>query len=659
MGAGNFRSATTRWFRGVAVLLPSVMATMGHLACGSESGVADGSPLFRVRIEGRSAAAVSAPSSLDLTTGWRHPCVLELENQDAVRREVSLEAVLPVRIVLPEARIVLEPNQTKAVPFLMQTLALEEHEACLTVGGGAQEGAIRVRVKPRPDPSGVRFGVLDHFDVEGPIAVASVASLHRPKPQAGGEKAAHPKDLSHLVVAPTGAVAERVLEAMRPIQELGCRTYRLDVNWRIIEQTPGVFAWDRTDWMTNAIRSPDGGGSQLVAQIGYQPQWLPRDFPKTEEGRQAYARWVEKVVSRYADRVDTWEIWNEPLLFWLPHPNHKADPSKPPPMPLSAQETDALAASYARMILEVVRIASEIIRQGDPQATILSPGFEDFLNPRMGPLFGDFARKVYTRLLSDGLAKYVDGFCIHSYPAGFPGQAPPLGDPRPWRKFDQAVDAGKLIQLLTQHNVRLPLYCTEFGGFQLPRKAGAEAETAAALALLRNGCILAHQGFRLVTYFELYDWGASTGLLRYKDQHRTRGFSAYRKLIAALTGATACEVRQIPRARIDDRDPSGLVIKAFRRGSEDVLGLWNNAATPWNVRLRVNPPAAGDAPIWEHVRFAPKEAFLTERTWGSGDIGARDVELVVAPLEFHLLSRTSSRHGFNWLVQADVSAWTE
>jgi len=397
-----------------------------------------------------------------------------------------------------------------------------------------------------------------------------------------------------------------------------------------------------------------------VAQIGYQPAWLPRDFPATSEGRQAYARWVESVVSRYAGRVDAWEIWNEPLLFWLRHPDHKPAVGRPPREPLSAQETDALAASYAPMILEIVRTASRIIRERDPGATILTPGFEDFFNAP-GSVFPDFARNVYSRLLASGMARYVDGFCIHSYPAGFPGRAPRLRDAKAWIELDRAADTGKLHELLRRHDVRLPLYSTEFGGFQLPRKAGKKDETAAALALLRNACILAHQGFRLVTYFELYDWDkdAQTYLVRYDGGRRTRGFTAYQKLILALTGATGSEVRRIPGARILDADYEGLVVKAFRRGPEDILCLWNNAGKPRTVRLRSKAPRAGDAPLWEHVRFGAKKAFLKERTWGIDAAGAGDVELTLAPRDFQILSRTSSRPGFEWLAGFDVVASKE
>lgn len=153
-------------FRVVPALLSLVMAAMDHAACGSESGVAAGPPLFRVWIKGGSAAVISPPSSYAPTTGWKHPCVLDLENRDAERREVSLDAALPVRIILPEARIVLEPNQTNTVTFLMQSLTLDEHDAWraplakpphpLTSKPARPNHAVPARPAPRRSPGRAR-----------------------------------------------------------------------------------------------------------------------------------------------------------------------------------------------------------------------------------------------------------------------------------------------------------------------------------------------------------------------------------------------------------------------------------------------------------------------------------------------------------------------
>ena len=212
---------------------------------------------------------------------------------------------------------------------------------------------------------------------------------------------------------------------------------------------------------------------------------------------------MEAVVSRYADRVDCWEIWNEPLVFTWRHPSQMPDKNGSPGMPLSAQETSELAATYAQRILEVVRNASKIIRKRDPQATLLSPGFEDFSNVPGGAKIHAFGRQIQAALLAGGMAKHVDGFCIHSYPAGFPGKAPL--DDEPWRR-----STGPWIRAIWRSfwNTTSIFRCTApSSGFQLPREASAEDETAVALRCW-NGCILAHQGFRLVAYFENSTTGA-------------------------------------------------------------------------------------------------------------------------------------------------------
>jgi hypothetical protein len=252
---------------------------------------------------------------------------------------------------------------------------------------------------------------------------------------------------------------------------------------------------------------------------------------------------------------------------------------------------------------------------------VLSPGFENFFQEKH-----PFRMKVYKNLMRDGLAKEVDAFCIHSYPQwGLPLN---LTDLNPWRLLDRKADQSNLIHSLREFGAQLPLYCTEFGGFGVPRDATPEQETSHALSILHNATILAHQGFRGVLYYELYDYDTTKTLhlVRHRDKYKTRGFIAYRKLIEALSGATPCE---LPQARILDTDYDGLVIKAFRRGQEDILCVWNNDTQPQSLRVE---PRSG---IWQQVKFSPTGEFLTSNV--RADAGPLDV--TISPFEFHILSR--------------------
>jgi len=695
-------------------------------------------PVFRVRISGGALEVRSAPESMEMTTGRKYRCLFTIENQDKTPYTLSLAAVGPVRIIIPQSKILAEANAEKTIPFLLQTLRPFDGEFQIVADLGQKKLVMPVRFTATMNKEGAIFGVLEHFEREGPIAdnssqtgqksqpkgqdlppkgqglppkgqglppktqglppktqglppktqglppktqglppktqglppkgqgsplkETSTSDALSPKGQPASKGAQQSegkpaKDLSGLVQAPTPDCAVRVKSAMRIMQDLGCQIHRTDIAWSIIGQSPDSFQWARTDWIVDALRSAEGGGCRLIGQIGYQPSRLPADFPRTQSGLEAYERWVEAVVSRYANTVDYWEIWNEPLVFWLRHPHHKPEKGQKQQAELSQQQTDELAASYSDMILTVVRTASRIIRQIDPDATILSPGFADpdhFPSPSLNA----FAQAVRVNLLAGGLADHVDCFCIHSYPVGYNNPAPSLRDnKKAWQDFDQAADSTDLIRLLDQYKTKLPLYCTEFGGFKLSPNASVQEETAAAMALLRNGCILVHQGFRGLIATELYDYDkkALTYLVRSNDKHRTRGYLAYQKLIAALAGAVPSVVPQIPQATILGCDYSGLVVKAFRRGDEDILCMWNNNAAQQTIRFRIHgQPQQNKIDFWEHTKFSATGEFLTEAASGPEAAAKGEIEISIAPLDFHIVSCVAGNPGFGWLDAATV-----
>ncbi len=707
-------------------------------------------PVFQVRISGGVLDVRSAPESMEMTTGRKYRCQFAIENQDKTPYTLSLAVTGPVRIIIPQPKILAEPNAEKTIPFLLQTLRPYDGEFQVVVNLGQKKFVMPVRFTATMNKEGVAFGVLEHFEREGPIAdnsgqksqpkgqelppkgqglppkgqglppktqglppktqglppktqglppktqglppktqglppktqglppktqglppkgqdlplkETSTSGALPPKGQPASKSTQQSegkpaKDLSGLVEPPTPDCAVRIKSAMRIMQDLGCQVYRQDIGWKIVEQSRGEFKWGRHDWVIEALRSTDGGGCRLIGLIGDTPPlWLPTDFPQTQTGLEAYEQYIEAVVSRYADQTDYWEIWNEPLVFWLRHPHHKPEKGQKPQAELSQQQTDELAASYSDMILTVVRAASRIIRQLDPDATILSPGFADpdhFPSPSLNA----FAQTVRVNLLAGGLADHVDCFCIHSYPVGYNNPAPSLRDnKKAWQDFDQAADFTELIRLLDQYKAKLPLYCTEFGGFKLSPSASVQEETAAAMALLRNGCILAHQGFRGLIATELYDYDkkALTYLVRSNDKHRTRGYLAYQKLIAALAGAEASVIPQIPQATVLGCDYSGLVVKAFRRGDEDILCMWNNNAAQQTIGFRLRgQPQQNKIDFWEHTKFSATGEFLTEATRGDEIAAKGEIEISIAPLDFHIVSCVAENPGFDWLDAVTV-----
>ncbi|MBI2919564.1 MAG: hypothetical protein HYY18_00600 [Planctomycetes bacterium] len=314
------------------------------LAATARLAAEEAPPVFEIEIRDGAPRVGSTPKSLELVTGWKVRCAVEVANADRSARSLRLGARGRVRIVAEREDFEVDAGGKRRIEILLQTLGPDDHRLEIAVACGDREALVSVPVAVTLHKEGVVFGLTEHFELEG--AIASVRGEGpSPRPVPGKDK-----DLSHLTVAPDRAAGERVLADMRVMQELG--------------------------------------------------------FPSGK----------------------------------LPGP-----------------------------------------------------------------------------------------------------------DPEAWRAFDRAADPSDLARLLQKHGGK-PLYCTEFGGYRLPREADAEQQRRAALALLRNGCLLAHQGFRGVHYYELFDWGNSlTWLVRSADGHRSLGFEAFRRLASALAGATPREPDRISR----------------------------------------------------------------------------------------------------------------
>jgi len=101
------------------------------------------------------------------------------------------------------------------------------------------------------------------------------------------------------------------------IAPLGIKLLRMQAGWAKTEKVKGKydFAWldhivdDATSrglkpWLQTSYGNklyPGGGGDNLGAGM-----------PTSEEALVGYNKWVAAMVTRYKDKVDNWEVWNEP-----------------------------------------------------------------------------------------------------------------------------------------------------------------------------------------------------------------------------------------------------------------------------------------------------------------------------------------------------------
>jgi hypothetical protein len=101
------------------------------------------------------------------------------------------------------------------------------------------------------------------------------------------------------------------------IAPLGIKRLRMQAGWAKTEKSAGVYNWEWLDkiiddafkrgfrvWLETSYGNPvykGGGGTNLSAGI-----------PASEEALKAWDRWVIALVSRYKNKVQDWEVWNEP-----------------------------------------------------------------------------------------------------------------------------------------------------------------------------------------------------------------------------------------------------------------------------------------------------------------------------------------------------------
>lgn len=184
------------------------------------------------------------------------------------------------------------------------------------------------------------------------------------------------------------------LTGLRPPAAPFYRMWDMNVAWRNINPAPGVFVFDELDRRIALIES--WGGRPLLV-LGLTPEWVSSNptagnsiwgagsaAPPTDMN--AWAQYVQQLVSRYGGRIGAYEIWNEANLptFWQGTPQQMA---------------------------EMTVMASRIIGES---AVVLAPSVTTRL-----PSGGRFMEPFIDAF--SGGPELIDAWAIHTYPAGGAG----------------------------------------------------------------------------------------------------------------------------------------------------------------------------------------------------------------------------------------------
>lgn len=166
---------------------------------------------------------------------------------------------------------------------------------------------------------------------------------------------------------------------------LGAKHIRLQAGWAKCERVAGVYDWAWLDeivndavaqgvkpWLETSYGNtiyPGGGGTGLAGGM-----------PGSEEALAAWDAWVRALVRRYRDRVDEWEVWNEPDI--------------------GKENTPEQYAAF------FIRTAS-IVREEQKGSRVYALGLAGKI---------PFAEKFLDTLAREGETGLVDAITIHGYP---------------------------------------------------------------------------------------------------------------------------------------------------------------------------------------------------------------------------------------------------
>ena len=183
------------------------------------------------------------------------------------------------------------------------------------------------------------------------------------------------------------------------VQQLGVNWVKQEVRWSDYEATPGQINLVPLDSVVDALNAQ---GVNILFTVAYAPAWS-RSIQEENGPPDNFANFgafMSTLATRYAGRVQAYEIWNEPNLRsrW-----------KSTLHPISA-------ASY----VDLLRHGYDAVKAADPQAQVISAGlaptgFNDAANAEAGNLqVNAMDDHVFLRdLYAAGFTQYIDAIGVH------------------------------------------------------------------------------------------------------------------------------------------------------------------------------------------------------------------------------------------------------
>lgn len=164
------------------------------------------------------------------------------------------------------------------------------------------------------------------------------------------------------------------------------RLWDCGVTWPEMEPNKGDWRWSRLD---RILADSASHGARTFLTLGGTPKWAATDLPTPPMNGGGYASppkniqdwrdYVSSVAAHCKGRVEGYEMWNEPdLLPWT--------------------------GDLVKTLVQLTNEAAPIIKNIDPNALVISPGFSE-----------DVGIYYQARFLASGGGKHVDVMSHHFY----------------------------------------------------------------------------------------------------------------------------------------------------------------------------------------------------------------------------------------------------
>lgn len=396
---------------------------------------------------------------------------------------------------------------------------------------------------------------------------------------------------------------------------LGAKGLRLQAGWAKCEKVKGTYDFT---WLDPVIDDAIAQGVRPWLEMSYGNAIYPGGgdtglgggFPSSPDALAAWDRWCRALVERYKDRVNQWEVWNEPDLN---------------------KDGTAGAAAYVDLYIRTAMMVRELQPKGQVWALALAGNT-------------DYADTFLAGMQAKGKLDLIDAITFHGYP----------------RNPDDTTRVDKLRAIGAKYGRVIPLRQGETGApskyqenFALSKLSFTET-THAKWDLRR---LLAHHAkdvpMNLFTLCDLHyttasAQGGADGVLRMNhkgllatnaDQTVAYAKPAYRaaQTVFAIFDDTLARIADYPSATTAVRE---VALSGYSRASDgaQVVALWFSDAPPAdangvslaNVTLRAGKFAE---PVLVDVRTSTVYA-LPKGSWTQSEKGAvfRAVPIYDSPM---------------------------